>query len=281
MAEWNASKDTLCMIVGVDVTHAPPGSMAPSIATMVGTMDQTFVQYADEMRAQPLRKELVLDFGGMLKGLLVRFSQRSNNKMPQRILVYRDGVSEGMYETVKKHEIDAIKKACSEMGPNYNPKVTFVAVQKRHHTRFFPNPEFRNDMDKSGNCVPGTVVETVVTHPYEYDFFLQSHAGIQGTSRPTHYQVLYDDYNFKPNELQLLTYNLCYTYARCTRSVSVVPPVFYADMCGYRARTHLKDPALWSGDGSRRTTDSGDSNQDVASQLEALSAAIKGKMWWI
>ncbi|RUS23362.1 Piwi domain-containing protein [Endogone sp. FLAS-F59071] len=90
-------------------------SMAPSIATMVGTMDQTFVQYADEMRAQPTRKEIILHFGDMLKELLNRFSKKNNNKRPQRILVYRDGVSEGMYEIVKKFEIDAIKK-CQGCG---------------------------------------------------------------------------------------------------------------------------------------------------------------------
>jgi len=26
------------------------------------------------------------------------------------------------------------------------------------------------ETDKSGNCVPGTVVEMEITHPYEYDF---------------------------------------------------------------------------------------------------------------
>ncbi|RUS23361.1 hypothetical protein BC937DRAFT_93305 [Endogone sp. FLAS-F59071] len=41
-------------------------------------------------------------------------------------------------------------------------------------------------------------------------------------------------------------------------------------------RTHLKDSAMWSGDGSRQTTESGDNNQDVASQMEPLSDDIKG-----
>lgn len=34
----------------------------------------------------------------------------------------------------------------------------------------------------------------------------------QGTSRPTHYHVLYDENNFPADALQILTNNLCYTY---------------------------------------------------------------------
>ena len=43
--------------------------------------------------------------------------------------------------------------------------------------------------DRSGNCFAGTVVDRDVTHPTDHDFYLQSHAGILGTSRPAHYSV--------------------------------------------------------------------------------------------
>lgn len=32
-------------------------------------------------------------------------------------------------------------------------------------------------------CNAGTVVDGAITHPFEFDFYLNSHAGIQGTSR--------------------------------------------------------------------------------------------------
>uniref|UniRef100_A0A453SAW0 Piwi domain-containing protein n=1 Tax=Aegilops tauschii subsp. strangulata TaxID=200361 RepID=A0A453SAW0_AEGTS len=34
----------------------------------------------------------------------------------------------------------------------------------------------------------------------------------QGTSRPAHYHVLWDENNFSADEMQTLTNNLCYTY---------------------------------------------------------------------
>ncbi|CAB4493671.1 unnamed protein product [Rhizophagus irregularis] len=132
----------------------------------------------------------------------------------------------------------AIKAACQALDANYKPTITFVVVQKRHHTRFFPIDS--RDADRTGNCPPGTVIETVITHPFEFDFYLQSHAGLLGTSRPAHYYVLYDDNGFNPDMLQTLSYNLCYIYARCTRSVSLVPPVYYAHLVTNRAKLHAR-----------------------------------------
>ncbi|XP_047309924.1 protein argonaute MEL1-like [Impatiens glandulifera] len=87
--------------------------------------------------------------------------------------------------------------------------------------------------DRSGNILPGTVVDTKICHVREFDFYLCSHSGIQGTSRPTHYHVLFDENDFSADALQGLTNSLCYTYARCTRSVSIVPPAYYAHSTYY------------------------------------------------
>ena len=73
------------------------------------------------------------------------------------------------------------------------PGVTYVVSIKRHHVRFFPRKE---DADRTGNCRAGTVVDRDIVHPTELDFYLQSHAGLLGTSRPAHYNVLYDDNAF-------------------------------------------------------------------------------------
>ena len=62
-----------------------------------------------------------------------------------------------------RNEVEAIQRACSVLDSSYRPLVTFVAVQKRHHARFFPTQ--REDADRSGNILPGTVIESGVTHP--------------------------------------------------------------------------------------------------------------------
>ncbi|XP_024967443.1 protein argonaute 10 isoform X2 [Cynara cardunculus var. scolymus] len=247
--------DIPTIIFGADVTHPENGEdSSPSIAAVVASQDWPEVtKYAGLVCAQAHRQELIQDLyktwqdpvrgtvsGGMIRDLLVSFRKATGQK-PLRIIFYRDGVSEGQFYQVLLYELDAIRKACASLEPNYQPPVTFVVVQKRHHTRLFANNHrVRNTTDKSGNILPGTVVDTKICHPTEFDFYLCSHAGIQGTSRPAHYHVLWDENNFTADGIQSLTNNLCYTYARCTRSVSVVPPAYYAHLAAFRARFYVE-----------------------------------------
>ncbi|XP_020704040.1 protein argonaute 1B-like, partial [Dendrobium catenatum] len=115
-------------------------------------------------------------------------------------------------------------------------------------TRLFANNHNdQHSVDRSGNILPGTVVDSKICHPTEFDFYLCSHAGIQGTSRPAHYHVLWDENKFSADALQTLTNNLCYTYARCTRSVSIVPPAYYAHLAAFRARFYMEPETSDSG----------------------------------
>lgn len=247
--------DIPTIIFGADVTHPHPGEdSSPSIAAVVASQDWPEVtKYAGLVCAQEHRQELIQDLfkswvdpvrgpqtGGMIKELLISF-RRATGQKPLRIIFYRDGVSEGQFYQVLLHELEAIRKACASLEPNYQPPVTFVVVQKRHHTRLFANDHSdKRSTDQSGNILPGTVVDSKICHPTEFDFYLCSHAGIQGTSRPAHYHVLWDENNFSADGLQLLTNNLCYTYARCTRSVSIVPPAYYAHLAAFRARFYME-----------------------------------------
>lgn len=107
-------------------------------------------------------------------------------------------------------------------------------AQKRHQTRLFLDGG--NNEGVSGNVPPGTVVDTKIIHPFEFDFYLCSHYGSLGTSKPTHYNVLCDENALETDKLQKLIYHLCFTFARCTKPVSLVPPVYYADLVAYRGR---------------------------------------------
>ncbi|KAL9268774.1 argonaute PNH1-like protein [Drosera capensis] len=228
--------DIPTIIFGADVTHPEKGEdSSPSIAAVVASQDwPEATKYAGLVSAQSHRQEIIQDLyktwqdpqlgtvsGGMIRELLLSF-KRATGQKPLRIIFYRDGVSDGQFYHVLLYELDAIRKACASLEASYQPPVTFVVVQKRNHTRLFPNNHNdKKSTDKSGNVLPGTVVDSKICHPTDFDFYLCSHAGIQGTSRPAHYHVLWDENNFSADDIQSLTNNLCYTYARCTRSVSV------------------------------------------------------------
>lgn len=95
--------------------------------------------------------------------------------------------------------------------------------------------------DKSGNCHAGTVIDNEITHPFYADFYLMSHAGLLGTSRPTHYTVLLDEAKLGPDQLQATAYHLAHIYARSTRSVSIASPAYYAHHVCDRHRKHVGD----------------------------------------
>ena len=128
-------------------------------------------------------------------------------------------------------------------------------IQVGSHYHFHEtNPALAFDRDAARGFrldIPaGTAVDVGITHPTEFDFYLCSHQGIQGTSRPSHYHVLWDDNRFDADELQQLTYQLCHTYVRCTRSVSIPAPAYYAHLVAFRARYHLVEKEHDSGEGS-------------------------------
>jgi eukaryotic translation initiation factor 2C len=97
--------------MGADVTHPAPGAEntgRPSIAAVTASMDAKASRYAASIRVQTGRQEVISDLAEMVKELLKTFYQTCGRK-PDRILFYRDGVSEGQFSIVLKDEVKAIK----------------------------------------------------------------------------------------------------------------------------------------------------------------------------
>ena len=60
----------------------------------------------------------------------------------------------------------------------------------------------------------------------------------QGTTKPTHYHVLWNDCDLSADQIQELTNCLCYIYSRCEKSVSYPAPTYYAHLAASRGREH-------------------------------------------
>ncbi|XP_058757206.1 protein argonaute 2-like [Vicia villosa] len=228
--------DRHVMFIGADVNH--PGSQdieSPSIAAVVATINWPAAnRYAARVFAQERRMEKILHFGRVCLDLVTHYA-KLNKARPEKIVIFRDGVSESQFYMVLTEELKDLKTAFESI--NYSPSITLIVAQKRHQTRLFP---VSANGVCTGNVFPGTVVDTDVVHPFEFDFYLCSHNGSLGTSKPTHYHVLWDENKFSSDDLQKLIYNLCFTFARCTKPVSLVPPVYYADLAAYRGRLYYE-----------------------------------------
>ncbi|GAB4824791.1 argonaute 5 [Ancistrocladus abbreviatus] len=187
-------------------------------------------KYKGPVSAQGPRQEIIQDLckvvrdpqggvvpGGMIRELLSSF-RSSTGVLPDSIFFYRDGVSEGQFSQVLLEEMEAIRKACASLQEGHQPRVTFVVVQKRHHTRLSATDH--NMTDPSGNILPGTVVDTQICHPTEFDFYLCSHAGIQVYALCVDRQVFH-----------LLA------------AGSSFPPAYYAHLAALRARYYIEGDA--------------------------------------
>lgn len=239
------------MMIGVDVSHGSfgqTGQMQASLAAVTMSMDKDCVSYAascqtNGYRVEVLTKNTIQD---VFRPMVLRWCQK-NKISPVNVFYFRDGVSEGEFQKVLDQEIDEIRKCINEVGRT-KCKLTVIVGTKRHHIRFFPDKPA--DGDKNSNPLPGTVVETEVTHPFHYDFYLCSHVAIQGTARPVHYHVLMDEINMPVDLLQTMIYHQSYQYVRSTTPVSLHPAIYYAHLAAARGRAHedmdasAKDPNL-------------------------------------
>ncbi|BGP17240.1 hypothetical protein JCM10213v2_005258 [Rhodosporidiobolus nylandii] len=223
------SKPTV--VFGADVSHPAPGSFAPSVVGVVASMDPTVTKYASRLAVQSSRVEVIQDLANLVQSLLQQF-HATTKKKPEKIVFFRDGVSEGQFSQVINHEVNAIRLACQKIDQSFKPAITFIVTGKRHKISMFPADRAAED-GKTGNVKAGTTVDQVIGNPFTFDWYTQSHGSLLGTSRSCKYTTLVDDSRFSADELQQLCYNICYAFPRCTRSVSYASPAYLADvLCG-------------------------------------------------
>ncbi|KAG2741918.1 hypothetical protein P692DRAFT_201246313 [Suillus brevipes Sb2] len=144
-SSWQRENSKLKQSPGADVIHPTPGSDGrPSFTALVGNVDSDTAKYIATSRVQTSRVEIIEDLQDMAKHVLSMYmkyrqfaEKKTGNLAPARLIFYRDGVSEGQFKQVLDNELKSIKEACAEL--KINPKITIIAVAKRHHVRFFPS----------------------------------------------------------------------------------------------------------------------------------------------
>ncbi|KAM9175030.1 piwi-like protein 2 [Mergus octosetaceus] len=149
--------------------------------------------------------------------------------LPKKIVVYRDGVSDGQLDTVVKYEIPQLQK-CFDTFENYRPSMVVVVVQKQISTNFY------TDTSERLACPPaGTVIDHTITSTDWQDFYLLAHRARQGCSVPTRYVCVLNTANLSAEHLQRLTFKLCHLYWNWPGTIRVPAPCKYAHKLAFLA----------------------------------------------
>ncbi|XP_023390306.1 piwi-like protein 2 isoform X2 [Pteropus vampyrus] len=143
------------MVIGMDVYHDPSRGMR-SVVGFVASINLTLTKWYSRVVFQMPHQEIVDSLKLCLVGSLKKFYE-VNHCLPEKIVVYRDGVSDGQLKTVANYEIPQLQK-CFEAFENYQPKMVVFVVQKKISTNLY--------LAATEHFVtpsPGTVVDHTIT----------------------------------------------------------------------------------------------------------------------
>ncbi|KAH9525714.1 Piwi-like protein 1 [Bulinus truncatus] len=210
------------MVIGIDTYH-DSAHKNQSVGALVASLNKECTRYFSKTEYHPSKDELMRNLQPLMAAALRKYHD-VNGALPQKIILYRDGVGDGQLQTVFHSEQEQIMSAIRDAGGNdYRPGFSFVIVKKRIQTRLFAK-----EGNSVGNPYPGTIVDQCITKPNWYDFFLVSQSVRQGTVTPTSYNVIFDESGLQPDHIQRLTYKLTHLYFNWQGTVRVPAPCQYA-----------------------------------------------------
>lgn len=214
-----------CMIIGFDVCHdtndksksygALVATLCPPTAS--GRTHKYFSCVSPHSNGTELSDSFALDVTKALKSYV-----DENRVLPSKIVIYRDGVGDGQIHQCLDHEVKTIENRLKTIYKAQDVPLHFgfIVVSKRINTRVFKN---------DNNPIPGTIVDSIITLPERFDFYLVSQMVRQGTVSPTSYNVIRSEtLGMKADHIQILSYKLCHLYFNCSSTIRVPAVCQYA-----------------------------------------------------
>lgn len=221
------------MICGIDTYHEI-GQKSKSVSAFVASLNSSYTKWFSKAIIQTKNEELA---HGLVISLVKSLDayRKMNNDLPERIIIYRDGVGDGQLKMCENYELAQLKDACKLYLVGYEPKFTFIVVQKRINTRMYAMTDNGTD-----NPNPGAILDNIITRRNLYDFYLVPQSVRQGTATPTHFVVVQDMANFPPDILQQLSYKLCFLYYNWPGTVRVPACCQYAHKMAFLVGQSIK-----------------------------------------
>lgn len=153
-------------------------------------------------------------------------------KFPKKVLLFRDGSSEGNFPALLENEVPGARQGLLDAWETWHdessatvfapPKLTYVVCVNQHNVQIVPSGG--NGVGRSVKNVPsGTCVNDVIVAfsnvDIGNDFLLTAQGGLKGTSKPVYYRVLIkEDDVLTRDVLQAVVYGLSFNYGSATKA---------------------------------------------------------------
>ncbi|KAI6185484.1 hypothetical protein M3Y98_00028600 [Aphelenchoides besseyi] len=197
------------------------------------------------------RSEFYAQLQSIFKRCVSTFAAK-RGKMPEKVVFYYTGLTEGQFENAYKLAIPMIKKGIRDANNDGDIPLILMAVQKMNNVRLFPKkislidritcmflfyaPQIASGRDYEYNVPFGTTVDTTIAHPVFTEFYQMPHSALKGTGRVPRYTILLDESNSSMDLIEGFTNALAFEHQIVSRATSLPTPVFVAEGYAQRGR---------------------------------------------
>ena len=182
----------------------------------------------------------------LLNNSLNYFKSVNKEKLPNTIIIYRQGGNEPWNERLIKNEIPEIEKFFSgEVSEgcykeNYKPKLTIFSVNKRTNLKFFQK------LDNEYKNVPiGTCIDGDVTAPDSFEFYLQCVEYERGSTAPVQFLCIYNNNEeISMTDFEKITFNQSYYRWNSAGPTRIPVALLNAEECNKFCNRYLTHDVL-------------------------------------
>ncbi|KAL3994832.1 Piwi domain family protein [Acanthocheilonema viteae] len=283
------------MFFGLDMSHARPQSLyerqahippsEPTVVAMTYSCGEPFAMQGEYWMQEP-RLYIAKFLKERVEKAVRLFRDTSKEKrLPEHVLVFRSGVSEGEYAKIINEEGKQFREAfvAADDGRAERVRLTIVVMQTHSNYRIYPE-HIQQGSASQQNVPPGTIIDADIVHPTQTEFIFIAHKSAMGTARPVRATVLVDDEpRMSMDELEGITNALCYAHGIVTSPISLPAHLYAAADLAKRGRNNFKTEQNFADDNGSTSSGSDDGrvhfmNDGSENYFPKMSAELANKL---
>jgi aubergine-like protein len=153
------------------------------------------------------------------------------------IVIYRNGSNSSQTKSIVDEDILPLRMHLDNLKKKgYAVTCAFIITNKLIDVKFFAVDGNNLNNPKSGLCVDDHIIS-----PGSYEFYIQPQYVNMGTATPTRFQVLMDDTKMSLEEIEQITYYMCYYYWNWAGAIRVPAVLKYSEVYSKFSSTVLSN----------------------------------------